>query len=149
MGSMAPECIPLMISKKEREPNKSYYGRNESTDSLDYSQDGDDDEEECRVKDSTYHNESVAIHIKQETKEITNMSLGIHRCLLPRGTKIDWNAVQFAIRMAILLTISSLFVLIRTPNFHYPDAMWVLVSVLFVSWFPSLDAARCVLNLSV
>jgi hypothetical protein len=46
--------------------------------------------------------------------------------------------------MAVLLTISSLFVLVRTPTWHYPDGMWVLVSVLFVCWFPSLDAASVV-----
>jgi uncharacterized membrane protein YccC len=46
--------------------------------------------------------------------------------------------------MSVGLTISGLFVLIRTDDFVYPDAMWVLVSVLFVSWFPALDAASVI-----
>ncbi|KAL3916582.1 MAG: hypothetical protein SGILL_005112 [Bacillariaceae sp.] len=58
--------------------------------------------------------------------------------------QLDPNAIQFALRMATGLTISALFVLIRTDDFVYPDAMWVLVSVLFVSWFPALDAASVI-----
>jgi hypothetical protein len=58
--------------------------------------------------------------------------------------KLDRGALQFAVRMAVLLTISSLFVLIRSEKWKYPDGMWVLVSVLFVSWFPSLDAASVI-----
>ena len=57
---------------------------------------------------------------------------------------IDHSAFQFALRMAVLLTISSGFVLIRTSDWEYPDGMWVLVSVLFVSWFPALDAASVI-----
>ena len=58
-------------------------------------------------------------------------------------------AFQFALRMALLLTAGSLFVLVGGNGAgrgrrHYPDGMWVLVSVLFVSWFPSLDAASVV-----
>jgi hypothetical protein len=60
---------------------------------------------------------------------------------LPRA---DPAALQFAFRMALLLTVSALFILIQTPEKAWPDAMWVLVSVLFVSWFPSLDAASVV-----
>ena len=58
--------------------------------------------------------------------------------------RIDHDALQFALRMAILLAISALFVLIHTENYHFPDGMWVLVSVLFVCWFPSLDAASVI-----
>jgi hypothetical protein len=58
--------------------------------------------------------------------------------------QVDSNAVQFALRMSTGLTISALCVLIRTEHFVYPDAMWVLVSVLFVSWFPALDAASVI-----
>jgi len=58
--------------------------------------------------------------------------------------RIDSGAVQFAFRLSTGLTLSSLFVLIRTDDFVYPDAMWVLVSVLFVSWFPALDAASVI-----
>jgi len=53
-------------------------------------------------------------------------------------TRVDTEAFQFALRMAILLAISSLFVLCGDPDDKYPSGMWVLVSVLFVSWFPSL-----------
>jgi hypothetical protein len=59
-------------------------------------------------------------------------------------TRIDPGAFQFAIRMAVMLTISSFLVLIKTDTWEYPDPMWVLVSVLFVSWFPSLDAASVI-----
>jgi hypothetical protein len=52
--------------------------------------------------------------------------------------------VQFALRMAILMVIWSLFVLVRTKGFVYPDGMWVLVSVLFLCWFSALDAASVI-----
>ncbi|CAJ1965680.1 unnamed protein product [Cylindrotheca closterium] len=57
---------------------------------------------------------------------------------------VDKTAFQFALRMGILLWFSSLFVLIRTDDYHFPDGMWVLVTVLFVSWFPQLDAASVI-----
>ena len=56
----------------------------------------------------------------------------------PWYATIDMEAFQFALRMAILLTVSALFVLCGDANDKYPSGMWVLVSVLFVSWFPSL-----------
>jgi hypothetical protein len=59
-------------------------------------------------------------------------------------SKVDTTAFQFAVRMGILLWFSSLFVLIRTDTYHWPDGMWVLVTVLFVSWFPQLDAASVI-----
>lgn len=59
-------------------------------------------------------------------------------------SKVDVGAFQFGLRMAVVLTFSSLFVLVRTPAWHYPDGMWVLVSVLFVCWFPALDAASVI-----
>jgi len=49
-------------------------------------------------------------------------------------------AVPFALRMGILLALSSLFVLISTPKVKDPDGMSVLVTVLFVCWFPTLDS---------
>jgi Aluminium activated malate transporter len=61
-----------------------------------------------------------------------------------RVPRADPAALQFALRMAILLTVSGLFVLVQTPQGSWPDGMWVLVSVLFVCWFPSLDAASVV-----
>ncbi|KAL7550641.1 hypothetical protein ACHAWF_016361 [Thalassiosira exigua] len=54
---------------------------------------------------------------------------------------IDPDAVRFGVRMAVCITTSSLFVLLRTPDSRLSEAMWVLVTVLFVCWFPSLDAA--------
>jgi hypothetical protein len=59
-------------------------------------------------------------------------------------SKIDKNAFQFALRMGVMLTFTSLFVLVRTPSFQYPAGMWVLVSTLFVCWFPALDAASVI-----
>lgn len=49
-----------------------------------------------------------------------------------RVPRADPAALQFALRMAILLTVSGLFVLVQTPQGSWPDRMWVLVSVLFV-----------------
>ena len=59
-------------------------------------------------------------------------------------SKIDKNAFQFALRMGVMLTFTSLFVLVRTPKYQYPAGMWVLVSTLFVCWFPALDAASVI-----
>jgi hypothetical protein len=38
--------------------------------------------------------------------------------------RFDHGASQFGLRMAVVLTLSSLFVLIRTKDWHYPDGMW-------------------------
>ena len=76
------------------------------------------------------------------TKDLSTSSLS--KLLWDARKRIDKNALQFALRMAVLLTISSLFVLIQTDNVKYPDGMWVLVSVLFVCWFPALDAASVI-----
>lgn len=59
-------------------------------------------------------------------------------------SRIDTAAAQFAARMAFLLTVSGLFVVIRSDKWNWPDAMWVLISVLFVCWFPALDAASVI-----
>lgn len=59
-------------------------------------------------------------------------------------SKIDIGAFQFGLRMAVMLTFTSLFVLVRTPTYTYPAGMWVLVSTLFVCWFPALDAASVI-----
>ncbi len=58
--------------------------------------------------------------------------------------KVDASAFQFALRMGVLMWLSSLFVLVRTDDYKFPDGMWVLVTVLFVSWFPTLDAASVI-----
>ena len=56
---------------------------------------------------------------------------------------IDRDAFHFGIRMSVCLTVSSLFVLAQAPEeagrFH--EGMWVLITVLFVCWFPTLDVA--------
>jgi hypothetical protein len=78
------------------------------------------------------------VKLKEEQEEKTFPE---SKPLFPR---VDPNAFQFALRMAVLLTVSSLFVLIKTDTWSYPDGMWVLVSVLFVCWFPSLDAASVI-----
>jgi hypothetical protein len=58
---------------------------------------------------------------------------------------IHSDEVAFAARLAVVLTICSLFVLIRFFGAHhnevFPMGGWVAISALFVSWFPSLDAA--------
>ena len=57
--------------------------------------------------------------------------------------QIDRDAIYFGARMAVCLTLSSLFVLAQSPadTHHFPEGMWVLITVLFVCWFPTLDAA--------
>ena len=59
------------------------------------------------------------------------------------GRNIEMDAIYFGVRMAVCLTISSLFVLAQSPSnkHHFPEGMWVLITVLFVCWFPTLDAA--------
>jgi len=56
---------------------------------------------------------------------------------------IGADAFYFGVRMSVCLTISSLFVLVQAPSdkHHFPEGMWVLITVLFVCWFPTLDAA--------
>jgi len=47
--------------------------------------------------------------------------------------------------MSVCLTVSSLFVLVQVPSDgevgRFPEGMWVLITVLFVCWFPTMDAA--------
>jgi len=138
VAATSPECIPLIVEKGEKEL-PAPYGHDESQDSLAYSQ---DDEEGCLEKESSYQ-EAFKIHFEQE-QETQELSIMLTFNKLLSTTKIDWDAAQFAMRMAVLLTLSSLFVLIRPKDYHYPDGMWVLVSVLFVCWFPSLDAASVI-----
>mmetsp|Transcript_11021 Transcript_11021/g.19529 ORF Transcript_11021/g.19529 Transcript_11021/m.19529 type:complete len:154 (+) Transcript_11021:264-725(+) len=58
---------------------------------------------------------------------------------------IDQDAILFGIRMSVCLTVSSLFVLVQVPSDgevgRFPEGMWVLITVLFVCWFPTMDAA--------
>ncbi|CAB9505079.1 expressed unknown protein [Seminavis robusta] len=59
---------------------------------------------------------------------------------------IDRDAVYFGVRMTLCITIASFFILLRSPGDEFmPQAFWVVVTVLFVCWFPtSLDAASVV-----
>ena len=126
-----PECIPLMVPKCGKEATP--YGHDTPEDSF-------DEEEACKAKKLCYlYHEAVTLQgMEQETERLAKL-MAVTKFFSAKN--IDWDAVQFAMRMAVLLTISGLFVLVRSPTWHYPDGMWVLVSVLFVCWFPSLDAA--------
>jgi len=58
---------------------------------------------------------------------------------------IDRDGVHFGVRMAVCMTTASLFILLRQPGKELvPEAMWIVITVLFVCWFPSLDAASVV-----
>ena len=48
--------------------------------------------------------------------------------------------------MSVCLTVSSLFVLVQLPisDDNFPEGMWVLITVLFVRWFPQGDAASVI-----
>jgi len=50
-------------------------------------------------------------------------------------------AVRFGLRLSIVVTLSSLFVLVQNPDdeYAYPQGTWVFVSALMVSWFSSMD----------
>jgi len=83
---------------------------------------------------------SVSGHEEREQSDSENTIKSALNC-----SKVDKYAVYFGIRMSSLLTISALFVLVAAPDGgRYPEGMWVFISVLFVSWFPRLDAASVV-----
>lgn len=56
---------------------------------------------------------------------------------------LDRDSLQFGVRMSVCLTVPSLFVLARPPEGEggFRQGMWVLITVLFVCWFPTLDVA--------
>lgn len=60
------------------------------------------------------------------------------------SSHFDRDAVHFGVRMSVCITLSSLFILLRHPGQEFPEAMWILITVLFVCWFPTLDAASVV-----
>jgi hypothetical protein len=72
-----------------------------------------------------------------------NTSLHRRKNVWARLLRFDADAVRFAARLAVVLLLSALFDLLRSPKTHstYPYGTWVIISALFVSWFPSLDAA--------
>jgi hypothetical protein len=65
----------------------------------------------------------------------------------PLFERVDRTALRFGARLSFVLTISSLFVLLTTPDPDtqaYPQGVWVYISALMVSWFPSMDTASVV-----
>jgi uncharacterized membrane protein YccC len=90
-------------------------------------------EESCE-EDVEYANESM----RTTTVEKTPPRKWGELCSL--STK---PAVRFGLRLSIVLTLSSLFVLVESPekDDRYPQGSWVYVSALMVSWFPSMDVA--------
>jgi hypothetical protein len=62
--------------------------------------------------------------------------------------RFDPEALHFAARLAVVLTVCSLFDLLRSPKYHstYPNGTWVIISALFVSWFPTSRDAASVLE---
>mmetsp|Transcript_13942 Transcript_13942/g.30263 ORF Transcript_13942/g.30263 Transcript_13942/m.30263 type:complete len:523 (+) Transcript_13942:114-1682(+) len=65
-------------------------------------------------------------------------------CRLPGWLgHLDQDSIQFGVRMSVCLTVSSLFVLTKIPGEEggFQEGMWVLITVLFVCWFPSMDVA--------
>lgn len=71
---------------------------------------------------------------------------------LPESPKKSWfstldhTALGFGLRMGVCATTASLFVFIENPinGSKFPEGMWVLITILFVCWFPSLDAASVI-----
>lgn len=64
-----------------------------------------------------------------------------------KGATRNEDAAKFSIRMSICMTLSSLFVLLDSPEPGqqvWPQASWVLVSAVVVSWYPTLDTASIV-----
>lgn len=133
MSHQEQEQWPLLTEKRQQ----SLYS-NESHVSPDQVQD-------FRTEESEYqHDLHHPYQIEIETGEAPPPPSPPKKKKQSLMSQIDVNAAQFAARMAVMLAVSSLFVLIRSDTYHYPDGMWVLVSVLFVSWFPSLDAASVI-----
>lgn len=65
----------------------------------------------------------------------------------PRAERLDRTALRFGVRLSCVLTVSSLFVLLTSPDQNtiaYPQGVWVYISALMVSWFPSMDIASVV-----
>lgn len=83
------------------------------------------------------------------SQEQTSTSSKVHHHTTTMYQKYDGlihsDEVAFGARLAVVLTICSLFVLIRFFGTHhnesFPMGGWVAISALFVSWFPNLDAA--------
>jgi hypothetical protein len=64
-----------------------------------------------------------------------------------KGAIRNEEAAKFGIRMSICMTLSSLFVLLDSPEPGqqvWPQGSWVLVSAVVVSWYPTLDTASIV-----
>jgi len=61
-----------------------------------------------------------------------------------RETELDRDAVHFGVRMSVCITVACLFILLRSPGEALHQAVWIVVTVQFVCWFPTLDAASVV-----
>lgn len=92
--------------------------------------------DESSSPNSSYY-DSVHTQSPDPPKQVVSFQDKISAFLKDANTRA---ATPFALRMGILLTLSSLFVLISTPKFQDRDGMSVLVTVLFVCWFPTLDS---------
>lgn len=78
----------------------------------------------------------------EENDVETGMVSGPDQKQTKTKSSVDRNAVRFGIRLAFVLTMSSLFVLAQSPESQsYPQGVWVYISALMVSWFPSMDVA--------
>ena len=99
-----------------------------------------DKEEACKANKLSYsYHEAVTIQcMEHETERLMAKLMAVTKFFSAKN--IDWDAVQFPMRMAVILMISGMFILVRLPTWHYPNGMWVLASILFVCWFSSLDA---------
>ena len=60
----------------------------------------------------------------------------------PKQPPVNKNAATFGVRLSFVCTVCSLFVLVQSPAQQaYPQGVWVYISALMVSWFPSMDVA--------
>ena len=57
---------------------------------------------------------------------------------------LDRDAIHFGARLTLLFTLSALFIVVQPDGWEWPEGQWVVITVLFVSWFPRLDAASVI-----
>lgn len=117
---------------------------------------GDTNEERKVPEQPTHHAHKSTVHFADTTDiiETPNQSdpvddaediekgLVTEQAKKPKGTPVNKNALRFGVRLSFVLTMSSLFVLAQPPDYQaYPQGVWVYISALMVSWFPSMDVA--------
>jgi hypothetical protein len=54
------------------------------------------------------------------------------------GASVD--ALVFSCRFSVFMTIASLFLVAFPTSEPWPDSIWILITGLFVTWQPSIDA---------